>query len=115
MDIPAFYARIIQSIGDGTGASDSLLHVHAGLVILFLARVVTRRSLATPIPFLVVCVCALGNEIMDRLSFGAWRWEDTLFDLVNTLFWPLVLMIGLHLRGARDTAAAATATESAEP
>ena len=33
---------------------DSLLHVHAGLAILFLARLVTRRSLATPIPFLVV-------------------------------------------------------------
>jgi len=99
MDIPARYYDIIRSIGDGTGASDSLLHVHAGLVVLFLARVVTRRSLATPIPFLVVCVAALANEVMDRLVFGSWRWDDTLLDMVNTLFWPLVLMIGLRLRG----------------
>lgn len=103
MGIPEAYYSIIQWIGDGTGASDTLLHVHAGLAILFLARVVTRRSLATPIPFLIVCVAALGNEVMDRLVFGSWRWDDTLLDLANTLFWPLVLMIGLRLRGVRET------------
>jgi hypothetical protein len=45
---------------------------------------------------------------MDRLTFGSWRWEDTLLDVVNTLFWPLVLMIGLRLRrphGASDVLA----------
>jgi hypothetical protein len=98
MDIPALYHSVITWIGDGTGASDSLLHVHAGLTILFIARLVTRRSLATPIPFAVVCLAELANEIMDRLTFGSWRWEDTLLDVVNTLFWPLVLMIGLRLR-----------------
>ena len=104
MDIPARYYEIIRSIGDGTGASDSLLHVHAGLAVLFLARVITRRSLATPIPFLMVCAAAVGKEVMDRLAFGSWRWEDTLLDLVNTLFWPLVLMIGLRLRRPREIA-----------
>lgn len=104
MDIPALYADIIRSIGDGTGASDSLLHVHAGLAVLFLARIVTRRSLATPVPLLAVFVAAVGKEVMDRLAFGSWRWDDTLLDLVNTLFWPLVLMIGLRLRRAREAA-----------
>ena len=102
MDFPTLYGRIIVSIGDGTGASDSLLHVHAGLAILFLARIVTRRSLATPVPFLIVCAAELGNELMDYLSYGSWRWHDTLFDLVNTLFWPLMLMIGIRLRRARE-------------
>jgi hypothetical protein len=104
MDIPAYYASIIASIGDGTGASDALLHVHAGLVILFLARIVTRKSLATPIPFLVVVAAELGNEVMDRLSYGSWRLQDTGWDILNTLFWPFVLMIGLRLRRARDLA-----------
>jgi hypothetical protein len=102
MNITALYHDAILWIGDGTGASDSLLHVHAGLAILFLARLVTRRSLATPIPFLVVVAAEAGNEIMDRLSFGSWRVADTSLDLLNTLFWPFVLMVGLRWRRAHD-------------
>ena len=100
MDLPALYHGVIIWIGDGTGATDSLLHVHAGLAILFVARLITRRSLSTPIPFLVVVVAEALNEIMDRLSFGSWRVEDTSLDILNTLFWPLVLMVGLRWRRA---------------
>jgi hypothetical protein len=102
MNITALYQELITAIGDGTGASDSLLHVHAGLAILFLARLVTRRSLATPLPFLVVAAAEAGNEIMDRLTYGSWRVADTSLDIVNTLFWPFVLMVGLRWRRAHD-------------
>jgi hypothetical protein len=102
MNIPALYQEIIFAIGDGTGASDSLLHVHAGLAVLFLARLITRRSLATPIPFLVVVVAEAANEVMDRLSYGSWRWADTSLDFVNTLFWPFVLMVGLKWRRVHE-------------
>ena len=102
MDLIALYDALVAWIGDGTGASDSLLHVHAGLAVLFLARIVTRRSLATPVPFLAVVAAELANEVMDRLSYGSWRWHDTSLDLVNTLFWPFVLMIGLRWRRARE-------------
>jgi len=102
MDFPALYGALIAWIGDGTGASDTLLHVHAGLAVLFLARIVTRRSLATPVPFLVVCAAELANELMDYLSYGSWRWSDTALDVVNTLFWPFVLMVGLRWRRARE-------------
>ena len=109
MHIPALYQELINAIGDGTGSSDSLLHVHAGLAVLFLARIVTRRSLATPVPFLVVCVAELANEVMDRLNYGSWRWGDSLPDIVNTLFWPFVLMVGLKLRRAHEIQPAAEA------
>ena len=102
MNIPALYLALVTAIGDGTGASDSLLHVHAGLAILFLARIVTRRSLATPIPFLVVVAAEAANEIMDRLNYGSWRLDDTSLDLANTLFWPFVLMVGLRWRRAHE-------------
>ncbi|MDQ4087501.1 MAG: hypothetical protein M3177_05775 [Pseudomonadota bacterium] len=105
MDFPVLYERLMLWIGDGTGASDTLLHVHAGLAVLFLARIVTRRSLASPVPFLVVLVAELGNELMDYLSYGSVRWEDTLFDIANTLFWPFVLMVGLRLRRSRESLA----------
>jgi uncharacterized membrane protein YcaP (DUF421 family) len=99
------YESIILWIGDGTGASDSLLHVHAGLAVLFIARVVTRRSLATWVPFSVVCVAELGNEVMDRIAWGEWRMPDTLYDVLNTLFWPFVLMVGLRLRRSHEAIA----------
>lgn len=96
MDVPALYAQIIRAIGDGTGAADSLLHVHAGMFILVLSRLVTGRRLSTPIPLLTVAFFEAGNEILDRLHYGSWRWHDTSLDIVNTLFWPLVLYVGLR-------------------
>ena len=102
MTIADAYNRFIVWIGDGTGASDSLLHVHAGMAVLLLARVISRRSLATPIPFAVVCVAEFGNELMDRVHNGTWLWADTSLDIVNTLFWPFVLMVGLRLRRSRE-------------
>lgn len=102
MNIPALYAQAIQAIGDGTGMADSLLHVHAGMAILLLARLATRRSLATPWPLLVVCAAECANEILDRLHYGSWRWADTLGDFANTVFWPAVLCLGLRWRRARE-------------
>ena len=103
-NLPGLYAQIIQAIGDGTGAADTLLHVHAGMAVLFLTRVVTKRSLATPLPLIVVALAEAANEIMDRLHYGTWRLADTLGDVANTMFWPTVLFIGLRLRRARSHA-----------
>lgn len=103
MNVAALYHAAINWVGDGTGAADSLLHVHAGLAVLFLARVLTRQSLATPVPFLIVCMAELFNEVMDRVHFGYWP-PDTINDVVQTLFWPLVLMLGLRWRRAHDVA-----------
>lgn len=102
MTLTGAYQALIQWIGDGTGASDSLLHVHAGLAVLLLARVVTGKSLATPVPFAIVCIAELANEILDRINHGSWLWQDTSLDIVNTLFWPFVLMIGLRMRRLKD-------------
>src|SRR5688572_17999984 len=101
MSFPDLYHQFVLDLADGTGASDSLLHVHAGMAVLFLARLATRRSLATPIPFLFVCAAELANEVLDRINLGYWRVPDTLFDVINTLFWPFMLMIGLRWRYAR--------------
>lgn len=98
------YKFLVESIGDRTGAPDSLLHVHAGMAVMFLARVTTRRSLATWTPFLAVLVAALTKEIIDRIAHGAWRMPDTMFDIINTIFWPFVLMIGLRWRRAHPSA-----------
>jgi hypothetical protein len=94
----ALYKQFIDWIGDGTGLSDTILHIHAGLAVLMLARVVTRRSLGSLVPLSVVVAAEAFNEIMDRLYYGSWRWTDTLGDIANTLFWPLVICLGIRLR-----------------
>lgn len=95
-----FYRSLSPAVGVSTGASDSLLHVHGGMIILFLARVITRRSLATWTPFLFVLTAAIAKEVGDRIAYGAWRMPDSAFDILNTIFWPFVLMVGLRWRRA---------------
>lgn len=95
-----FYRPLSAEIARMTGASDSLAHVHGGMAILILARIITRRSLATWVPFLFVLAAALLKEIADRIAHGVWRMPDSVFDIINTIFWPWVLMMGLRWRRA---------------
>lgn len=97
MDIPGIYHNWIEWIGDGTGLPDAILHIHAGLAILLVVRLVSRRSLGSFVPFAVVVLAELGNELLDYLHYGL-RLDDTLADIGNTLFWPLVISLGVRLR-----------------
>jgi hypothetical protein len=108
MSLAQAYAGLIRFLGDGTGASDTLLHVHAGMAILLAARILTRRSLASFVPLSVVCAAEFLNELLERIAYGSWRWLDTSSDFANTLFWPVVLMIGLRIRRSRQTVDAAS-------
>lgn len=101
MNLPDRYNELIRAIGTETGMADTLLHVHAGMAVLLLVRLVTKRSLATPWPLLGVCLAEAANEVLDRLHWGSWRLEDTAIDAVNTLFWPTMLFVGLRLRRSR--------------
>ena len=101
MDLANFYESITLLIGEETGASESLLHVYAGMAVLLIVRVTTGRSLATPIPFAALCFFAIANEVLDRINHGMWK-PDTLLDLLNTVFWPFVLMLGLRARRSRE-------------
>lgn len=104
MNIPALYSQLIIAIGLRSGMDDSLLHLHAGMAILLATRIITRRSLASPVPLLVVLAAEIGNEVLDRLHFGSWRWTDTIGDFIDTLLWPTLLFIGLRLRPVAQAA-----------
>ncbi|SEM42947.1 hypothetical protein SAMN05192583_0174 [Sphingomonas gellani] len=97
MDIPALYHSFITWIGDGTGLPDSILHIHAGLAVLLVTRILTRRSLGSFIPFALVVVAEGANELLDYLHYG-WRPADTYSDIANTLFWPLVISVAVRMR-----------------
>ncbi|ALJ13297.1 hypothetical protein [Sphingopyxis macrogoltabida] len=104
-----FYRPLSGALGISTGASDSLLHVHGGMIVLFLARIATRRSLATWTPFLFVLAAAIAKEVADRFAHGSWRMPDSGFDILNTIFWPFVLMVGLRWRRAHPDRGATAA------
>ncbi len=95
---PKLYHQWIDWVGDGTGLPDTILHIHAGMALLMIARLITRRSFGTFIPWTVVAAGEAFNEIMDRLNYGSWRWDDTLVDVANTMFWPTVICLGVRLR-----------------
>ncbi len=96
--LSAQYHALIDWIGDGTGLPDTILHIHAGMAVLLIARVATGRSLGTLVPLSIVALAEALNEIMDRIHFGSWRWPDTTSDIVNTLFWPTVICLAVRLR-----------------
>jgi len=100
MNLADLYSRLTIWIGDGTGAPDTVLHIHAGMAVLLFVRVLTGRSLATPWPLLAVYLAELVNEILDYFAHGKIM-PDTLSDVLNTIFWPTVLFIGLRFRRAR--------------
>lgn len=97
MDFPQIYHSWILWIGDGTGLPDAILHIHAGMAILLLMRLLSRRSLGTFVPFAAVVLGEFGNELLDYLTYGM-RWADTLADIGNTLFWPFVISLAVRLR-----------------
>ena len=96
--LPKLYHQWIDWVGDGTGLPDTILHIHAGMALLMIARLITRRSFGTLVPWTVVAAGEAFNEIMDRLNYGSWRWDDTLVDVANTMFWPTVICLGVRLR-----------------
>src|SRR3546814_11386542 len=77
--------------------SDNLLHIHSGLIILLVARLITCRPYRSFIPFLCVVLAEAGNELLDYLAYG-WRPTDTYLDIANTLFWPLMISLIDRLR-----------------
>ncbi|MAW99817.1 MAG: hypothetical protein CMN72_09250 [Sphingomonas sp.] len=97
MDFPHRYHEFILQIGAYTGMPDPILHIHAGMAVLLLARLLTRRSLGSFIPLYFVIAAELANEAMDYLSYSPTT-ADTLSDIANTVFWPLVLSIAIRWR-----------------
>ena len=99
MNLVVFYQQFADGLGEETGASDALIHVHAGMLVLLLARVVTGKSLGTPVPLAIVALAGLANEVLDYLYQGKVILPDAIWDMTNTLFWPIILMIGIKIRG----------------
>lgn len=101
MNLVDAYKSLVDAIVSWTGFSHEILHVHCGLIIYVLVQILlgTRRGSMPALQ--IVVVVEIGNEVMNRLYYGEWRWADTLNDLALTIFWPCILVIASKYRRAR--------------
>ncbi len=92
------YQGFMTGIETASGLDDSVLHTHGGILILLVARLVTRFRLSTMVPLAILTILELSNETMDCMSLGRCPWPDTSSDLFHTLLWPTLLSFGALLR-----------------
>jgi hypothetical protein len=100
MDISHFQT-IKLIIVSATGLSKDALHIHVGMAI-YLALIVFIRRYPFYTGWAVVLMLACAGEWLDArddiATFGYWRWEASVHDVSNTLFWPTVLTLGWMLK-----------------
>lgn len=80
-----------------TGLPKDTLHVYVGLAVFILAALLLRRPVRSFVPWLVVFLVAALGEVVDMnddlATFGHWRVSASIHDIINTLFWPSVLLL----------------------
>lgn len=80
-----------------TGLSKDALHIYVGLTALFLAVIILRKPLRSYVPWFLVLGLSVAGELVDLrddlIRLGYWRWEAGLHDILNTQFWPTVLLL----------------------
>jgi len=85
-----------SAVAGFTGLERDALHIYAALLIHIASAALLRRTLASPWPWLIVLLCALGNEWLDMNRDGvieAWEKDASLHDLWNTMLAPTILAL----------------------
>jgi hypothetical protein len=83
------------------GLSKDALHMHVGLGVFFVGAWLFNRRVGTWVPWLYALAAACAGEIVDMrddlMSLGYWRWQASLHDIINTVFWPTVITVLVRL------------------
>lgn len=87
------YSMLKRELGETLGASADLLHLHLGLVIFVVTALLLRRRMRSVWPLAIVAAFALINEMIDYAVNEPWSATRSAVDVVNTLFWPMVLFL----------------------
>jgi hypothetical protein len=89
----AFKLAVIQA----TQLSRDAIHVYVGLAVFLAAALLFRKPLRSWLPWFAVLIVAVIVEVVDLrddlLTRGRLRWLASTHDIVNTLFWPSVLLL----------------------
>ena len=80
-----------------TGLPKDALHIYVGLAVFFLAAILLRKPLRSPVPVGAAILAALAGEAWDILDTHAAgqtiAWMRSWHDLWNTAFWPVMLYL----------------------
>ncbi len=107
------YNALKTQLSELLGITKDALHIHIGLAIFLAVALVFRRSLASWVPWLALLAFELANELMDIFHSHAgtigFELGDSLKDILNTMFWPsVVVIIARWQKRRRGVAAAST-------
>lgn len=82
-----------------SGLEMDALHIHAGVLGLFAVALLTRRPVASWLPWIAVLIAALANEIYD-LRYDPWpeterarQIAESVKDVWNTMLLPTVIAL----------------------
>jgi len=99
------YNALKTQLSEVLGITKDALHIHFGLAIFLGVALVFRRPLASWIPWLALLTFELANELMDvfHLHQGTIGFEvgDSLKDILNTMFWPTVVLVAARWQRRR--------------
>ncbi|OBX20735.1 hypothetical protein A9995_03340 [Erythrobacter sp. QSSC1-22B] len=96
----AHYSAAKQALATNLGATEDLLHLHAGLIIFFAAALFLRHRMRSRVPIALVYVFAFGNEVIDFYSpAGGATLAGSVADILNTIVWPTLLFLLARRRG----------------
>ncbi len=91
--------QVKEAIETFTGLHMDALHVHVGIVAQVGTALLLRRTLASPWPWLILLVAAMGNEAYD-LAYETWpdpererQIAEGIRDIWNTMLLPTLLLI----------------------
>ena len=91
------YQNLKLIVLDVLSLSKDAVHIHIGLLVFFLTVVLWRRGQLDILALLPVFLVAGAMEVLDLRddlgSLGYMRWSASIHDLVNTVFWPTLVVI----------------------
>ena len=94
---PTAFQAVKAAIVTFTDLGRDALHVYVGLAALILSAGMLRKSLRSLLPWFIVAAIAVAAELLDlrddMARNGIPRWGASLHDIVNTLFWPSVILL----------------------
>ncbi|CAN5196330.1 hypothetical protein BH10PSE13_BH10PSE13_04370 [soil metagenome] len=101
MDIPSSYVAATQMALDWTGLTHPMAHLNGGMAIYLGMQVMLRTRRASAIALHAVYGAEMVNELLQYAYYGGWRLDDTIGDILTTVFWPTMIYLLAHYRRAR--------------
>lgn len=86
------YQSLKLVVLESLNLSKDAVHMHIGLMVLFLAVILWRRGRLDYVTLLPVFLVAIVMECLDirddMESLGHMRWSAYAHDIINTVIWP---------------------------